>query len=516
VRCWRDVPDALRLADLLAALSLTTDLTMGQPPEKAIRSCVLATEIARHMDLAEHEVACVYYTTLLKHLGCTATLHEEVRLFGPDDQTVREVAERTDETDVRELLGFLRTVGRGTGLERLAYLTRAVTAGKETGSVFRAICEVATQMADRLRLGEDVRAALYQTIERWDGKGAPQGLAGDDVALAARIAEPATQAVIFHRLGGVDAALAMAERRSGGMFDPAVVEAVRAVGPKTLQRLDEEDPWEAVLGAEPTPVRTVAADRLGDVAEAFADMTDLKTTFTLGHSSGVAGIAADAAERLGLPDPEQVRLAGLLHDLGRTAVGTGVWEKPGRLSTTEWEQVRLHPYHTERILMRSTALEPLARIAAMHHERQDGSGYHRGASAAETPVSARLLGAADAYQAMTQRRPHRAALGADEAAETLSSMVGDGLLDPECARAVLEAAGSPRSGPRASWPAGLSDREVEVLRLMATGSSNRAIAESLVISPRTAEHHVQHIYGKIGVSTRAAAAMFAMQHGLLR
>jgi DNA-binding CsgD family transcriptional regulator len=209
-------------------------------------------------------------------------------------------------------------------------------------------------------------------------------------------------------------------------------------------------------------------------------------------------------------------VAALLHDLGRTGVGTGVWEKRGRLSSTEWEQVRLHPYHTERILARSRALEPLARVAAMHHERQDGSGYHRGASAAETPVVARLLGAADAFQAMTQPRPHRPALGADEAAAVLAEQGREGLFDPECVGAVLEAAGRSRPSARGVWPSGLSDREVEVLRLVAAGSSNREVAEALVISHRTAEHHVQHIYGKIGVSTRAAAAMFAMQHGLLR
>ncbi|MGZ8631745.1 MAG: HD domain-containing phosphohydrolase [Actinomycetota bacterium] len=322
--------------------------------------------------------------------------------------------------------------------------------------------------------------------------------------------------MIFHRLGGAEAALAMVDRRSGGMFDPAVAEAFRAVGPRALQRLDDEDPWVAVLAAEPSPVRLVEADRLGGVAGAFADMTDLKTPFTLGHSSGVAELATGAAERLGLPDPGEVRLAALLHDLGRTAVGTGVWEKPGRLSTTEWEQVRLHPYHTERILARSTVLEPLARTAAMHHERQDGSGYHRGASAAEMPAGARVIAVADAYQAMTQRRPHRAALDPDEAAGVVSEQVREGRFDPECAHAVLEAAGRSRKRTRRAWPSGLSDREVEVLRLVAGGSSNRAIGQALVISPRTAEHHVQHIYGKIGVSTRAAAAMFAMQHGLLR
>jgi len=176
----------------------------------------------------------------------------------------------------------------------------------------------------------------------------------------------------------------------------------------------------------------------------------------------------------------------------------------------------MHPYHTERILVRSAALEPLARLAGMHHERRDGSGYHHRAAGAEIPAGARLLAAADAYQAMTQDRPHRPALAPEVAARELEAATGAGRFDPECARAVIEAGGQRPSRSRGVWPAGLSDREVEVLRLVAGGLSNRQIAATLVISPRTAEHHVQHVYTKIGVSTRAAAAMFAMQHGLLR
>ncbi len=506
----------LRLADLLAALSLTTDLAMGQPPEKAIRATVVATEIARGIDLPEPEVADVFYTTLLKHLGCTATSHEESYWFGPDDLGMRVVAERTDVSRPGELFGLMRLTGRGAGLGRPRYVVRAAMTGKEADrTIARAVCEVASGMARRLGFGEGVRRALDESLERWDGKGAPQGLRGEDVALPARIAEPATQAVIFHRLGGPEAALAMIERRSGGWFDPAVAEAFRDVGPSTLGRLEEEDPWVAVLAAEPEPVLRVPDDLLDTVAEAFADMVDLKTTFTLGHSSGVAGLATAAAGRVGLPDPRAVRLAALLHDLGRTAVGAGVWEKPGAPTTREWEEIRLHPYHTERVLSRSEALRPLARIAGMHHERQDGSGYHHGASAVEVPAESRLLAAADVFHALTEARPHRPAHDPAEAAELVTAEAKAGRLDPECARAILEAAG--RSAPaRAAWPAGLSDREVEVLRLVARGLSNKAIAEALFISRRTAEHHVQHAYAKIGVSTRAGAAMFAMEHGLLR
>jgi HD-GYP domain-containing protein (c-di-GMP phosphodiesterase class II) len=510
------VPGALRLTDLLAALSITTDLAMGQQPEKAIRATVLATELARHLGLPEPDVADVYYTTLLKHLGCTATSHEEVELFGPEDLEARPVAERTDVASRREVLASVRTIGRGSGLARPRYLARALVSGKEaTASVLRAVCEVATLMAERLDLGAAVGRALYANLERWDGRGAPRGLRGEDIALPARIAEPATQAIIYHRLGGTDAALAMVDRRSGGWFDPSVADAVRAVGPGVLARLEGQDPWTAVLDAEPRPERRIPADRLEPIAEAFGDMVDLKSSFTLGHSSGVARLAHDAAERLRLPDPRSVRLAALLHDLGRAAVGAGVWEKPGPLTSGEWERVRLHPYHTERILARSEVLAPLARIAGMHHERQDGTGYHHGASAAEVPVEARVLGVADAYEALTQDRAHRPARSPEAAAEAVTADIGRGRLDPEVARAVVEAAGQRAPRTRTAWPAGLSDREVEVLRLVARGRSNRAIAQELVISPRTAEHHVQHIYGKIGASTRAAAAMFAMEHGLL-
>jgi len=247
-------------------------------------------------------------------------------------------------------------------------------------------------------------------------------------------------------------------------------------------------------------------------------MVDLLTPFTLGHAATVAELAGQASARLGLAatDAAQLRRAALLHDLGRVAVSSGVWERPGPLSSTQWEQVRLHPYHSERILVRSAALEPLARVAGMHHERHDGSGYHHRAAGAGIPAGARLLAAADAYQAMTQDRPHRPALSPEAAARELEAATRAGRFDPECARAVIEAAGQQPSRSRGAWPAGLSDREVEVLRLVAGGLSNRQVAATLVISPRTAEHHVQHVYTKIGVSTRAAAAMFAMRHGLLR
>jgi HD-GYP domain-containing protein (c-di-GMP phosphodiesterase class II) len=288
-------------------------------------------------------------------------------------------------------------------------------------------------------------------------------------------------------------------------------------GPALLAEAAALDPWVAVVAAEPEPCRFIPEAGLDDLARTFADMVDLKLPFTRGHSVGTAALAEAAARQLGLSTSETITLrrAGLLHDLGRVSVPNGIWETPGPLTASAWEQVRLHPYHTERILARSPMLADLARLAGMHHERQDGSGYHRQAAGAQIPLSARLLAAADAYQAMTQARPHRPALTAPLAAEHLRTEVKRGRLDGEVARAVLAAAGHPAPSRRTVWPASLSEREVEVLRLIAHGASYKDVASHLTISPRTAAHHVQHIYTKIGVATRAGAAMFAMEHDLV-
>jgi HD-GYP domain-containing protein (c-di-GMP phosphodiesterase class II) len=231
----------------------------------------------------------------------------------------------------------------------------------------------------------------------------------------------------------------------------------------------------------------------------------------------VAQLAEGAARHLRLPpvELEALRRAALLHDLGRVSVPNGVWEKPGPLTAIEWEKVRLHPYQTERILSRSSTLRPLAATAGMHHERQDGSGYYRSAAGPSISQPARLLCAADAFAAMVQDRPHRPALDSERAAVELRAEARNGKLDAEAVEAVLATAGHAVPPSRKARPAGLSDRELEVLRHIATGSTYRDVARELVISPRTAAHHVQHIYNKIGVSTRAAAAMFAMENDLL-
>jgi DNA-binding CsgD family transcriptional regulator len=265
----------------------------------------------------------------------------------------------------------------------------------------------------------------------------------------------------------------------------------------------------------------LTAAQLDQVARVSADFVDMRSPFTLGHSSGVADLAANAAKGLGLTGEEvwHVRAAGLLHDLGRAGVPAGVWDKAGPLAEGERERVRLHPYFTERMLARPVALAPVGRLAALHHERLDGSGYHRGAAAAQLSAAARVLAAADAYHAMLEPRPHRPPYSADESAAELRRQVRGGQLDGEAVAAVLAAAGHHTRWARPArreWPAGLSGREVEVLCLVARGRSNRQIAQQLCVTTKTAGNHIQHIYDKIGVSSRAAATLFATQHDLLR
>jgi HD-GYP domain-containing protein (c-di-GMP phosphodiesterase class II) len=369
-------------------------------------------------------------------------------------------------------------------------------------------------MARRFQLEDPVAEALYQSFERWDGHGPPQGLAGEAIALPARLAAVAFAAVMYLQAGGQQAAVEVVRRWRGGSLDPALADAFLQQPGELLEGLEGGDSWPMVLGAEPPPHRNVRGDGIDEVARGFADFVDLKSPYLHGHSSGVSSLAEAAGRACHLPEDEVVTLrrAGLLHDLGRAGVPTAIWEKQGALTSGEWEQIRLHPYHTERILARSAALAPLAQLAGMHHERMDGSGYHRGAPAAMQSRVARILAAADVYQALTEERPHRQSLTAEAAARVLETEPG---LDREAVDAVLEAAGERRRGTRASWPARLSDREVEVLRLLARGRSEREIAAALFISASTVHTHVTHIYEKAEVTTRASAALFAMEHGLL-
>jgi len=509
--------DRLRLADLLSGLSIVSDLGYGLPTETALRSCLISTALARRMDLPEREVADVFYVSLLFHIGCVAYAQETFELFG-DDQAVRRAAVETDLTDVRDI--FATLIPRSTrGLSPAARVRGAVrmaTTGREFGKAHdQASCEVARSVSRRIGLRDSVSDSLHDIHEWWNGAGA-RSLRGEEIALSARIARVATETSELLSLERRDVVDAL-RHRAGKTLDPAIVEHFASGSSPIVTAAISGDPRAQVLDAEPSPVVHIGEADLPQIARAFGELADLKSSFTHGHSTEVTRLSLAAADRLGLDRHTCacLEVAGFLHDIGRIGVPNRIWAKPGTLTTGEWEQVHLHPYHSERILASTSALKPMARIAGMHHERIDGSGYHRGCRGKEIDVAARVLACADAFQAMTQRRAHRAALDRARARDELLREARAGTFDGNVVAAVLDASQLTVTRRQHLRPGGLSDRELEVLRLVVEGCSNPEIGRRLGISRRTAEHHVQHVYDKIGVSTRAAAVLFALEHDLL-
>jgi len=507
--------EGLRLAEFLAALSLATDLGMGQPLEQALRTCLIALALGERLGLGPDDLSDVYYVALLRFLGCTADAHDFAELVGGDDIGLRAAIAPVLGAPPSEFASaVLPKIGAGQNpLVRAGLVLGMIRAGKERAREgVRAHCELSEHLALRLGLGAGVRTGLQAAFEHWNGQGLPNGWTGEQIPAPARIVFVARDIEILHRLGGLDRALDAVRRRRGASYDPAVADVFVGAASDVLGRLETSSPWEAVLDQEPGARPSVLEHRLDTVLEAFADFVDLKSPFTVGHSRALAELAAAASRE----DRTTLRRAALVHDLGRVSVPNGIWDKAARLTEGEWERVRLHPYYSERILGRVQALRAMATLAGMHHERVDGSGYHRGSARGDIPSGARVLAAADAFQAMTQPRAYRAALEPARAAQELEAMASSGGLDREAVNRVLIAAGHTVTSTRGSWPAGLTEREVEVLRVICRGGTKKQVASMLSISPSTVDHHVRHIYEKAGVQTRAGATLFALDHDLLK
>lgn len=504
----------LRLTELLASVSLATDLATGQPPGHALRTSVLSVALARELGIGPDDVRTVHQFALLRFLGCTSDAAETAALTGGDDRLFNAAMAPYVMGSARELLTrFASSVGTGQPrLRRAAMVVRGLADPKGAERSLSAHCEVGARLAARSGLATEVVDALAHAYERWDGKGFPDGVRGDEIPLAVRIVVVARDADLATLLG-IDPGSWLTARRNHA-YDPSVVNAFETVGPAVLEELGRSDEWEGVLASEPEPETVVAPDRLDELLHAFADFADLKSPWIRGHSRDVAALADAAGRQAGLDEAacSDLRRAGLLHDVGRVVVENGIWDKPGPLTAAERERVRLHPYWTERMLSRCSGLGSLAEAASSHHERLDGSGYHRSVRAEALTVADRMLAAADVYAALTADRPHRPAYDAETAAGLLEAEPG---LDPDAVACVLAAAGLRDARRPATWPAGLTDREVEVLRLIARGKTNREVAKVLVVSPKTVGRHVENVYAKIDVSSRAAAALFAMEHGLL-
>ncbi|HUQ38710.1 MAG TPA: HD domain-containing phosphohydrolase, partial [Acidimicrobiales bacterium] len=351
---------------------------------------------------------------------------------------------------------------------------------------------------------------------RWDGQGVPKGLAADELVLGARVAHVAEACEVYLRNYDSDAALEMVTSRSGSHFDPEIAAAVKPAANELFASIGD-DTYEEVLAAEPVERPSLTEERLDDVLAAIGDFCDLRIPCFAGHSRRTAALADAAGEMLQVPDDQRrlLRRAAHVHDVGRIGVPATIWAKPGPLTTTERERMHLHSYYVERIFSRPEPLHRVGLLAGAHHERMDGSGYHRGTGGPMLSLPARVLGAADAYAAMLEPRAHREALEPDRAADELRREVAEGRLDAAATEAVLAAAGHSAARVRAGGPAGLTAREADVLGLLARGHANKAIARQLGIAPKTVSNHLERIYSKLGVSNRASATMRAMELGVV-
>jgi HD-GYP domain-containing protein (c-di-GMP phosphodiesterase class II) len=526
-----NIETPIHRAELMMALSKATDLEMGQPVEHAMASAVLASRLGEHMGLAQAQIGDAFYVALLRYIGCNADTYWLASIVG-DEIAFRTDLATLDSADTLAVIGVaLRHIKRanpGLGVFALTreYVRGLSRLGQTETSFFPGHCEVAQNLACRLGFGAGVVEAVAQLYARWDGKGVPR-VKGDAIHVAARLASLAHDAITFLRIDGVASAQAMARKRSGKAHWPRAVEALLQGGAPLFAGLDGALEWSTVLAADPTPKNVLDAHALDDACEVIADYADIKSPQLLEHSKRVSELASATGERLHLPegDVALLRRAGWLHDVGKVGLSAALWHRDSPTSQRDLAAAQLHAIHARTVLAAPGALRALGDVAALHHERADGSGFPNGLRGDALPVVARVLAAANAYCELIEERGAFAGQGAsasmlaDRAAAALKSDATAGRFDQDIVRAVLAAAGheaGSQTASRAGAPGGLTDREIEVLRLVARGLTVKGVALRLGIAPKTADRHVQNVYTKIGVSTRAGATIFAMQHQLLR
>jgi HD-GYP domain-containing protein (c-di-GMP phosphodiesterase class II)/DNA-binding CsgD family transcriptional regulator len=507
----------------VATLALAQDNAFGQPLESQLRSCLLATWMCETAGLPQTTRDTVYWVALLRYVGCTGHAHEVATVFGDEiairAQTLVHDAGNPAEV-MRDVVAFA-TAGRSE--EQRSEIIRMIQQTAREWAVynFSSGCEVADRLLERLDFGDGVRTALAFTFERWNGNGYPAHARGEAIPLAMRIVHLSHDMEAIGRLFSPDQALEAARTRRDATYDPALADLFVDNGRGWFERLRTIEPWDAVLALEPEPHRVLVGEALDSALTVAADFIDLKSPYMGGHSRRCAQLAADAARVLGFPEDAVTRLrhAALVHDFGITGVPNSIWDKPGALTRTEFDRVELHPMLTEQMLRRSPALAGLNPVASAHHEKCDASGYHKRLRADTGDLGACVLQATEIYVGLTRERADRPAFTAAHAAAELRRLESEGVIEPRAARAVLVAAGHGEGeapvGPRPTNPGGLSRREVDVLSLAAKGLTTKQIADRLFISTKTADHHIQHVYNKIGVSTRAAAALWAMQHAVV-
>ncbi|HEU0014276.1 MAG TPA: HD domain-containing phosphohydrolase [Longimicrobium sp.] len=437
--------ESIRLSEVISALSYALDITEGQPEGHSVRTCLIGMRLAEELALTPEQRSSLFYTLLLKDAGCSSNSAETCELFGADDLQVKRSWKTHDwSTQLGAIAHLARNVGPDEGpLQRLKRAAGFAFAGPVGTELVRTRCERGADIARMLELAEDTAAGIRALDEHWDGRGKPAQLAGPDIPLLARIACLCQTVEIFHSAHGLHAALGVARERAGRWFDPELVRALDALegdaafwagleGPDCRERAAALEPADRVLTAD--------GDRLDRIAHAFARVIDAKSPYTYRHSEGVAAYAVATGAVLGFSAEEQrdLRRAALLHDVGKLGVSNRILDKPGKLTPEEFAAVRRHPEYTHRILGRVARFRGLAEVAASHHERMDGRGYHRGIPAGTLPPAARVLVVADVCDALSAERPYRAALPRERVLEIMRADAGPALC-PECFGALEQA-----------------------------------------------------------------------------
>jgi HD-GYP domain-containing protein (c-di-GMP phosphodiesterase class II) len=506
----------ISLTELLASYSLAIDLGLGQPMEHLLGAWQIADGIADQLAMTDDERDAIFYIAMLAWVGCVADTPAVAATFG-DDIRFRGDSYNVDFAGLPAFMFVLGHAGTGrpTATRIEAVLRLMATGARKVAGGIKSHCITTAAMANQLGLDEDVAEALKLYFARWDGRGVPANVAGEQIPATVRIFQLADVLEVHHREHGPEAAIAVARERRGGQFDPAVVDAFCAAAGDVLSACGDADCW-ALLATRPALASSLSESELDSALEVLADFTDLRSTFRAGHSRAVADLAVSAANDLGLPadDVTDLRRGALLHDIGMHGLPATILDKPGPLTATEAERVRLSSYYTRRVLSRPAALAGVGAIAAMAGERMNGSGYDRGLPGASIPMTGRVLAAACTYRESTEGRSHLPAVTGAEAAQLLRREVRAGKFDADAVEAVLAAAGNSRRR-RPAGPAGLTPREVEVLCLIARGASTSDVARELVISKKTAGAHIERIYTKTGASSRSTATLFALRNGLL-
>ena len=432
----------MKLSELIGALSHALDITEGQPKGHCVRACWIGMHVGRRIGLGRASLRDLYYTLLLKDLGCSSNAARICELYLTDDLTFKHDFKTVGDG----LPAVLRFVFGHTGLHAgLAARLRAtanilVNGRRITDDLIRTRCTRGADIARRLRFGDAVAAGIGSLDEHWNGGGRPDGLTGQGIPLHARIALLAQVVDVFHTVGGRDAALREAHERAGGWFDPELVRALDDVARddafwRTLAAPEVEA---AVFAMEPGAGEVVLDDDyLDDIAAAFGQVVDSKSPFTSGHSERVAQLVDAIAGKLGLAAGRRrwLRRGALLHDVGKLGVSNAILDKPGPLDADEWACMRQHAAHTEAILSRIAAFAELARVAGAHHERLDGRGYPRGLAADEIALETRIITTADIFDAISADRPYRSAVPVGKTLETMRESVGSAI-DPLCLEAL--------------------------------------------------------------------------------